>query len=134
MTREQSEQIEALLSMWYRWQIRQSQAEILAHYYHTEDGSCRGYETPYGEDDEEDAYATLDDRQSEQVQMCVDALPIEARAAISVSMRNKECGSSVWRSARAGEQHAVYQAAKARLLPMFAARGLLRLQEQVCAA
>lgn len=135
MTRDQSEEIEALLAIWYQWQVRQSHAEILSHYYPGEDASCRGYVcTESYEAEDEDAYAALDDRQSEQVQCCVDALPLEARAAISVSMRNKACGRSVWHSARAGDQHAAYQAAKVRLLPMFAARGLMSRVPHFCSA
>ena len=137
MTREQSEEIEALLAIWYQWQVRQSHAEILSHYYPGEDASCRGYvctESDEAEVEDEDAYAALDDRQSEQVQCCVDALPLEARAAISVSMRNKACGRTVWRSARAGDQHTAYQAAKVRLLPMFAARGLMTREPRFCSA
>lgn len=127
MTREQSEQIEELLLEWYRWQIRQSHAAKLAHFYRPEDRTCRGYETPSNADDDaEDAYQWADDQQSEQVQLCVDALTPEQRAAISTSMRNKECGYQIWSSGRAGDQHATYQAAKERLVPMLISRHLIR--------
>lgn len=127
MTREQSEQIEELLLTWYRWQIRQSHAETLAHFYRPEDRTCRGYETPSNADDDaEAAYQWADDQQSEQVQLCVDALTPEQRAAISTSMRNKEIGRQVWSSGRAGDQHTNYQTAKERLLPMLMARHLIR--------
>ncbi|OXS92644.1 hypothetical protein [Pandoraea apista] len=129
MTRDQSDQIEQLLRSWYRWQIRQSHAETLSHFYRPTDMSCRGYVTPEGVDDPDEAYQWADDSESEQVQLCVDLLAIEQRAAISVSMRNKECGAQVWRSGRAGAQHETYQAAKAALLPLLLSRQLLGIRE-----
>ena len=129
MTLDQSEQIEELLLEWYRWQIRQSHAATLAHFYRPEDRTCRGYQSPSNADDDAaSAYQWADDQHSEQVQLCVDALPLEQRAAISTSMRNKECGFGVWRSARAGAQHEIYQAAKERIQPMFVTRGLIRVE------
>lgn len=126
MTRDQSDQIEQLLRSWYRWQIRQSHAETLSHFYRATDITCRGYVAPAGEDDADDAYVWADDRESEQVQLCVDELIVEQRAAISVSMRNKECGASVWRSARSVTPHEAYQAAKTALLPMLERRGIMK--------
>lgn len=127
MTPEQSQQIEEILQTWYHWQIRQSHAETLSHFYRPEDRTCRHYVTPSSPDeDDEDAYQWADDRQSEQVQLCVDRLSAEQRAAISVSMRNKECGRSVWSSERAGAQHATYQGAKECLLPLLIARHLIK--------
>jgi hypothetical protein len=129
MTLEDSEQIEDLLRTWFRWQIRQSHAEILSHFYRSEDMTCKRYQAPRSAiDDDEDAYQWADDQQSQQVQLCVDALTIEQRAAISVSLRNKECGVSVWSSGRVGDQHAVYQAAKVALLPLLLARHLIRTE------
>ncbi|WP_155627485.1 hypothetical protein [Burkholderia cepacia] len=126
MTPDQSQQIEELLLTWYRWQIRQSHAETLSHFYRPEDRTCRGYVTPTtDEEDDEDAYQWADDHQSEQVQLCVDMLTAEQRAAISVSMRNKECGRDVWSSGRAGAHHVTYQAAKADLLPLLIGRCLI---------
>jgi hypothetical protein len=127
MTREQGEQIEELLLTWYRLQIRQSYAETLAHFYRPEeDRTCRGYETPQNEDDAEVTYQWADERQSEQVQVCVDMLTVGQRAAIGTSMRNRESGRAVWSSGRAGDQHATYQAAKERLFPMLVSRHLIR--------
>ena len=126
MTRDQSEQIEKLLLNWYRWQIRQSHADMLAHYYRPEDRTCREYETPMTEEErDEEAQEWADDQQSTQVQQCIDALPPEQRAAISTSMRNKLCERPVWSTSRAGDGHATYQAAKQHLLPMFVARDLM---------
>ncbi|MFP3428753.1 hypothetical protein SB781_03285 [Paraburkholderia sp. SIMBA_061] len=127
MTLDQSQQIEELLLTWYRWQIRQSHAETLAHFYRPEDRTCRGYVTPCSlDEDDETAYQWADDRQSEQVQLCVDMLAPEQRAAISTSMRNKESGRAVWSSCRVGDQHAQYQAAKERILPMLLSRQLVK--------
>ena len=80
------------------------------------------------EEDDEAAYQWADDQQSEQVQLCVDELTIEQRAAISTSMRNKASDASVWRSVRVGDQHEMYQAAKRDLIPMLAARHLIRME------
>ncbi|KVF22929.1 hypothetical protein [Burkholderia cepacia] len=145
MTPDQSQQIEELLLTWYRWQIRQSHAETLSHFYRPEDRTCRGYVTPTtDEEDDESAYQWADDRQSEQVQLCIDQLTIQQRSAISVSMRFKEsadgcrelntaCGADVWSSGRLGHRHVVYQAAKDTLLPMFIARHLIKVGEVACA-
>ncbi len=143
MTPDQSQQIEELLLTWYRWQIRQSHAETLSHFYRPEDRTCRGYVTPTSdEEDDEDAYQWADDRQSEQVQLCIDQLTVQQRAAISVSMQykecgadgrvlNRECGADVWSNGRIGHRHVIYQAAKDTLLPMFTARHLIKVVEAV---
>jgi len=129
LTADQDAEVEYLLLENYRWQIRQSHAETLKHFYRPEDHTCRGYTTPATvlDDDEnsDDVYRWADNRQAEEVQMCIDSLPLEQRAAISTSMRNKESGRSVWSGARAGEQHANYQAAKRHLLAFLSARGLI---------
>ncbi|HIE4193335.1 MULTISPECIES: hypothetical protein [Burkholderia] len=130
MTPDQSQQIEELLLTWYRWQIRQSHAEQLAHFYRPEDRTCRGYETPMSDVElDEQAEQWVEDQQAEQIQLCIDLLPAEQRAAISVSMRNKECGRDVWSNTRAGDQHASYQAGKAALLPMLVAKHLIKIGE-----
>ncbi|ABB11152.1 hypothetical protein Bcep18194_B1038 [Burkholderia lata] len=130
MTPDQSQQIEELLMTWYRWQIRQSHAVQLAHFYRLEDRTCRGYETPMSDEElDEQADEWVENQMSEQVQLCVDQLTIEQRAAVSVSMRNKECGASVWSNGRAGAQHATYQDAKVALLPIFMTKHLIKIGE-----
>lgn len=130
MTLDQSAQIEELLSNWYGWQIRQSHAEILSHFYRPEDRTCRGYVAPTSSEEDDDGRdRAIEDPQSEQVQLCVDMLTGDQRAAISTSMRNKESGFGVWTSGRAGDQHETYQAAKERLLPMLMARDLIKITE-----
>ena len=132
MTPDQSQQIEELLLTWYGWQIRQSDAERRAHWYRADDRTCREYETPMNADElDEQAEQWSEDQQAEQVQLCIDLLPLEQRAAISVSMRNKECGRDVWSSIRAGAAHATYQHAKVELLPMLICKQLIRMQEAI---
>jgi hypothetical protein len=137
MTSDQSSQIEELLGVWYDWQCRQSKAETRALDFKPDDRTCRGYQSPPNDEDSEDAYRWADDQQSEQVQLCVDELPIEQRAAISTKFsaayhteaRNREIGKSVWSSGRAEDRHVIYQAAKERLFPMFVARHLVKSTE-----
>lgn len=134
MTQDQSQQIEELLLNWYRWQRCQSHAELLAHYYRPEDRTCRNYETPTSSDDlADEAYDWVDDQLAAQVDTVMDdlsnrrLLTAEMRAAISATMRNKECGHAVWGSARAGDRHATYQAAKECMLPLLLARRLVKV-------
>lgn len=130
MTQDQSDEVELLLRTWFEWQCRQSVAMHAKMYYRAEDMTCRQYETPQSSsDDDEEAYQWADDRQSEQVQLCVDELTIEQRAALSTSLRNKASGVTVWKSARVGDQHAVYQSAKERLFPLLRARHLIAMLE-----
>lgn len=132
MDKNHSEQIEELLSVWYRWQCRQSVAMHAAHYYRPADHTCRRYETPTSEiEDDEAAEMWSENQTGEQVQLCIDQLPFEQRAAISNSLRNKEAGYSVWRNREmpTAEWHYVYQAAKTRILPMLVSRGLVRMME-----
>jgi hypothetical protein len=125
-----SEQIEGLLSVWYRWSMRQSHAEQLSHYYRSTDSVCRGYQTPQTEAEEDEATDRwLENRTGEQVQLCIDRLTFDQRAAISNSLRNKEVGFSVWRNrgaATTAEWHYVYQSAKDALLPLLIARHLVK--------
>lgn len=138
MTLEQSQQIEELLLNWYRWQICQSNAELLAHYYRPEDRTCRGYETRVDQDElTEEAYDWVDDQLAAQIDTVMDdlshhgTLTAEMRAAISTSMRNKESGHKVWSSPRVLGQHHVYQSAKLALPPMLLSRHLIKSTEAV---
>lgn len=130
MTLDESDHVEELLQAWFQWQCRQSVAMHAKMYYRPADMTCRQYATPTTcDEDDESAYEWADNQQSEQVQLCVDQLPIEQRAAISTSLRNKESGAQVWRSGRVGDQHAVYQKAKQNLLPLLRARHLIQMLE-----
>lgn len=133
MDLDQSEQIEELLSVWYRWQCRQSVAMHAAHYYRPSDHTCREYEAPQTEVDADEAAELWADNQTgEQVQLCIDELSFDQRAAISNSLRNKELGYAVWRNRRAettAEWHYVYQSAKNDLLPLLVGRDLIKTTE-----
>jgi hypothetical protein len=130
MTLEESDKVEHLLRTWFEWQCRQSIAMHAKMYYRPVDATCRQSITQRTcDEDDEAAYQWADDQESEQVQLCVDELTIEQRAAISTSMRNKASDASVWRSVRVGEQHYVYQEAKEAILPMLVARHLIRIEE-----
>lgn len=132
MTNDESEAVEHLLRTWFEWQCRQSIAMHAKMYYRPTDMTCRQSVTQRTcDEDDEAAYQWADDQESEQVQLCVDELPIEQRAAISTSMRNKASDASVWRSVRVGDQHAVYQSAKENLFPLLAGRHLIHATEAV---
>ncbi|OUL79881.1 hypothetical protein CA603_32905 [Paraburkholderia hospita] len=134
MTLDQSEQIEELLLNWYRWQMAQSRADLRALWYRPVDRTCREAEIPTDADDLiEESYQWVDDQLAAHVDTCMDdlshrgTLTADMRAAISTSMRNKEIGQAVWSSGRAGDQHATYQAAKEKLLPLLMQRQLCRV-------
>ncbi|MFM0044104.1 hypothetical protein [Paraburkholderia sediminicola] len=129
MTQDQSDEVELLLRIWFEWQCRQSIAMHAKMYYRPTDMTCRQSVTQRAcDEDDEAAYQWADDQQSEQVQLCVDELTIEQRAAISTSMRNKSSDASVWRSVRVGDQHAVYQWAKESLFPLMRTRHLIQIE------
>jgi hypothetical protein len=129
MTQDQSNEVEDLLRTWFEWQCRQSIAMHAKMFYRPTDATFRQSVTQTTcDEDDEAAYQWADDRQSEQVQLCVDELPADQRAAISTSMRNKASDAMVWRSTRAGDQHETYQAAKENLYPMLVERDLIRLR------
>ncbi|MBN3757203.1 hypothetical protein G3N95_29975 [Paraburkholderia sp. Tr-20389] len=126
MTQDQSDEVEHLLRDWFEWQCRQSIAMHAKMYYRPADSMGRQSITNRTcEEDDEAAYEWADSLQSEQVQLCVDDLTIEQRAAISTTMRNKASDAMVWRSVRAGSAHETYQQAKEDLLPMLKRRGLI---------
>ncbi|MGI4812121.1 MAG: hypothetical protein ACRYG5_09820 [Janthinobacterium lividum] len=131
MTSNESAEVEDLLLEWYRWQERQSVAEVLAHWYDAADGTCREHEAEYpdsdGDSDRSEAWILAS--KGEQVQLCVDELPVTQRAALQVTLRNKSLGVAVWSNGRAGDAHANYQAAKCALLPMLRAKRLIRSED-----
>lgn len=133
MTLDQSEQIEELLLNWYRWQVRQSEADVRALWWKPVDRTCREAEiSSSAEDLAEDSYQWVDDQLAQKVDTAMDDLSNRGvltpamRAAISTSMRNKESGTAVWSSGRAGDQHATYQEAKERLFAIFVGRHLIK--------
>jgi hypothetical protein len=127
MTLDESNQIEELLTAWYDWQ-RGYFPQLGAG---RVDPTCRGFA-------ESDRHSTIDERteaaerkaqkkRAEQVDLCVDALTWQQRAAIQTHMRNKAVGVQVWRNARFDieQTHVLYQEAKFALLPALCRRGLL---------
>jgi hypothetical protein len=138
MTLDQSEQIEELLLNWYRWQIAQSDADMMALWYKPTDRTCREAEISSDQDELiEGSYRWVDDQLAAQVDTVMDdlshrgTLTGEMRAAISTSMRNKECGYKVWDSNRApaDDRHHIYQSAKQVLLPTLTLRNLIKTME-----
>ncbi|MCZ8402198.1 hypothetical protein O9570_12135 [Achromobacter xylosoxidans] len=71
--------------------------------------------------------------QAEQVDVCIDSLRWQLRAAIGIHAGNKAAGARVYSNLRltAEQQHAAYQEAKAELMPALRRRGLIRCQPSV---
>lgn len=123
MTREESEQIEALLLEWFRWtrayrpNLGAGRVSIYA----------RGVSEAVDSDaDEIDQKLTA--ARAEQVDVCIDSLRWQLRAAIGIHAGNKEAGARVFSNPRLTpeQQHAAYQEAKAELMPALRKRGLIR--------
>ena len=133
MTLDESLQIEEILSAWYEWQSGYSVnlgAGRVAP-------ACRNF-------DESDRYATIEERtqeaerrsqrkQAELVDLCVDTLIWQQRAAIHTHMKNKLSRAYVWSNPRVGleEMHQFYQDAKEELLPLLRWRGLAKLEGHI---
>lgn len=136
MTIDESNQIEELVGEWYAWQA--GYAPSLG--YGRVDPSCRGFSederTVTADERSEEADRRAAKRRAEQVDVCVDALTWQERAAIQRHMKAKRigvmndgCGANVWSNPRGfglSDAHACYQAAKVALYPRVKARGLLR--------
>jgi len=137
MTIDESNQIEALLGEWYDWQA----GYVPSLSYGRVDPSCRGFSederTLTADERSEEADRKAAKKRAEQVDVCVDALTWQERAAIQRHMKakrigamNRECGAQVWSNPRASDlsdAHGNYQGAKAALYPRLKRRGLLRL-------
>ncbi|CAB3750881.1 hypothetical protein GQ57_16010 [Burkholderia sp. MSh2] len=134
MTIDESNQIEELLGEWYAWQA--GYAPSLG--YGRVDPSCRGFSederTITADERSETAERKVVKRRAEQIEICIDELAFEHRAAIQshfkgkqVNSLNRECHASVWRNPRIAfsQIHCVYQDAKRTLLPVFLRRGLM---------
>lgn len=125
MTKDESEQLEELLMTWYHW--------ARAHREHL--GYSRvapGFQgvsdlDGYGDDDETDA--KLNRYVAEQVDVCLSTLPVDLRAAVGISLRNKDVPNQVFRNPRCTveEQHLRYQQAKDALLPMLRKRDMIKV-------
>lgn len=136
MTIDESNQIEELLDEWYDWQA----GYVPSLGYGRVDPSCRGFSeddrTSTADERSEEADRKAAKKRAEQVDVCVDALPWQERAAIQRHMKakrigamNKACGVRVWSNPRdleLSDTHASYQAAKESLYPRVMTRGLLK--------
>lgn len=132
MTIDESNQIEELLDEWYVWQ-----APSLG--YGRVDPSCRGFSederTLTADERSEEADRKSAKKRAEQVDVCVDALTWQERAAVQRHMKakrigavNEACGATVWSNPRGfdlTDTHARYQAAKLALYPRVKTRNLL---------
>jgi hypothetical protein len=132
MTHDESAQIEELLLTWYAWQERESFREVRGMWYPPQDQTCKQYRSGdawAAENDQHEADETkLEDLQSEIIQLCIDSLTVEQRAAIQISMCNKVVGAAVFRSNRVEDQHYTYKKAKLALLPSLRKRGLIKVE------
>ncbi|WP_232448293.1 hypothetical protein [Burkholderia ubonensis] len=140
MTIDESNQIEELLGEWYDWQA--GYAPGLG--YGRVDPTCRGFSESdravTADERAEEADRKAAKRRAEQVDLCVDALTWQERAAIQRHMKgtavramNAACGAKVWSDPRKfdlSEAHAGYQSAKAALYPHLKRRGLLAREPQ----
>ncbi|AOJ20198.1 hypothetical protein WJ11_07955 [Burkholderia cenocepacia] len=130
MTVDESNPLEELLDEWCDWQA--GYAPSLG--YGRVDPSCRGFS-------ESERTLTADERRKEtdrkvakrragQVDVCIDALTWQERAAIHRHMKAKKvCGEEVWSNPRGldlSDAHASYKATKEALYPRVKARGLLK--------
>ncbi|MGN8188241.1 hypothetical protein ACTJLD_19875 [Burkholderia sp. 22088] len=135
MTIDESNQIEELLGEWYDWQA----GYVPSLGYGRVDPSCRGFSederTQTSDERSEEADRKAAKKRVEQVDVCVDALTWQERAAIQRHMKakrigtmNDACGANVWSNPRGFDQpdaHASYQTAKDALYLRVRARGLL---------
>lgn len=125
MTKDESEQLEELLMTWYHW--AKAHREHLGH-----SRVAPGFQgvsdmDAYGDDDDTDA--KLNRYVAEQVDVCLSTLPVDLRAAVGISMRNKDVPNHVFRNPRCSleEQQQRYQQAKEELLPMLRRRDMIRV-------
>jgi len=124
MTQDESEQLEDLIMVWYRWTIRYRPALGVPRV--SVYGKGSGSPDHYADADEIDQ--RIDDGKAEQVDVCLDCLPWQQRSAIDIHACRKVSGISVMRNPRLPPEkaHAEYQLAKESLLPLLKKRGMVR--------
>lgn len=141
MTIDESNQIEELLDEWYTWQA--GYTPRLG--YGRVDPACRGFfdsdRAISADERAEEADRTAAKRRAQQVDLCVDALPWQERAAIqrhmkakTVAAMNRACAASVWHDARAyghADAHELYQRAKHDMRMLLSRRGLLSTAHEI---
>ncbi|WP_246302210.1 hypothetical protein [Achromobacter anxifer] len=124
MTREESDEVESLVMGWYRWtagyrpNLGVGRVSIYA----------RGISEAGAHVSADEVDEKLEAARGEQVEVCIDALRWQLRAAIGIHAANKRAGAQVFSNPRLTpeQQHAAYQEAKALLLPALRKRGLIR--------
>ncbi|WP_244110443.1 hypothetical protein [Burkholderia ambifaria] len=135
MTIDESNQIEALFDEWYAWQA----GYVPSLGYGRVDPSCRGFSESEraltADERAEEADRKAAERRAEQVDLCIDSLSWQERAAIqrhmkakTVAAMNRACAASVWHDARAYGQpdiHELYQQAKRSICMTLRRRGML---------
>jgi hypothetical protein len=134
MTLDESAQVEELLLAWHRWQECYTPALGAPRCA----PSCRDYRSTDARLTDKEQAEIADEkiwrRNSEAVDVCVDALPTwQHRASVQTSMRNKRAGYVVFSNPRLSpeESHRFYQEAKDLLFPKFMARGLIKIVEAI---
>jgi hypothetical protein len=119
MNNDTSDMIEGLLTDWYHW--ARAGREFLN--FRRDSPMFRGC-IPDSPPDAEDVDLLIAAKTSEQVDLCMNELPIMHRAAVGVHIANAAAGAEVFRNPRLTreQQHALYQEAKVRLLPLLEER------------
>ncbi|AOJ67112.1 hypothetical protein WJ32_23215 [Burkholderia ubonensis] len=136
MTVDESNQVEELLGEWYDWQA----GYVPGLGYGRVDPTCRGFSESdravTADERAEEADRKAAKRRAEQVDLCVDALAWQERAAIQRHMKakaigtmNGTCGAQVWSNPRAflgQDAHMLYQQAKRALCALLRRRGVFK--------
>jgi len=125
MTRDESEQIEELLLTWYYW--AQAHREQLGYSRVSPGFQSADSGEVYDDGDERDA--KLNRYNAEQVDICLNTLPVELRAAVGLQTANRAAGNEVFKNPRCSQeqQHRRYQDAKLQLLPSLRRRNLVKI-------
>lgn len=128
MTRDESEQIEALVLECYLW-TKNYKPKLGAP---SRTSFAHGTASDYVHESDEDKDVRLAEGRAEQVEVCIDALRGLLRSAIWLHAANKAAGAEAFRNPRLtrDEQHAAYQEAKSELLRPLIARGLVKQTEE----
>ena len=123
MTQDESAQIEDLLMDWYSWAKAYRPAlggpRVSAY--------CRGARAGDVHSDTDEVDARLAAVKAEQVDVCLNELSWQHRAAVGIHTANREARQQVYRNPRMNgqQQHEAYQQAKLALLPKLRRRGLI---------
>lgn len=130
MTREESDDVEDLLGVHFRW--ARSFRPVKGHARVA--SSCQGHQHD-GDDDEDVVDARIEAEQAKVVDACMDSLTPIQRGVIGVVQSNRDSGNEVFRYPRLSrdEQQAEYQRAKISLMPLLRAKGMAVGERRVAA-